>query len=366
MKKSMKTRFLTSAVLSFIILAVPAQALPVFAARITPPPACMLPSILPLSSVRDRDLRKLASFQTSYGYVGKRLAFFTAMPTDLSVDLDEADGVAAKLKAFAAAGVSPVVFVEPPVDLNLSDIADDVSRVYWREYFERIRSAGVTAEQMGLWIPYPEINTPIWNREWFEPSSFPKLVNEFAVAYKGVFPGAQAGLLFNSFSYDAADVDWEHGKAESYLPYVKGITKGNIDVLGIQAFPWFPRRNEEPSKKALDSVSKFLFMQHAVEAANAVGTKGIMIHSGVPHSMHEGAATKVIIPDTTRARIMRQIATLVATYKKLGYDMSLSLFLEDKSDVDEGTDWSFGSSAAYILKQTSKTMSCNGIPMILY
>lgn len=360
----MKQRILSVSTLGFVALAMGVPIFSALAARVMPHPSCMLPSILPLDSVRDRDLRKLASFQSSYGSVGRSLSFFTSIPMDLETDLGEAEGVAAKLKAFAAAGVTPVVFAEPPVERSLADIADGVSPVYWEEYFQRIRSMGVTDGQMGLWIPYPEINTPIWNREWFSPTDFPRLVHSFSVAYKKVFPTAKAGILLNSFSYEPTDVGWEHGRAVSYLPYVQGIAPGNVDVVGIQAFPWFPRKNED--KKALDSVSKFLFMKWAVEAANAVGTKGIMVHTGVPRSMHEGAATKVIVPLATRERIMRQIGTLVATYERLGYDMSLSLFLEDKSGVEEGTDWSFDASSAHVMKRIAKTAHCNGIPLVLY
>lgn len=349
-----------------LTLATTLGASPASAARVVPAPVCGVPAPLALGNVRDNDLKKLASFQTSYGYVGNSLSFFTTIPMDLSVDLGEAEGVAAKLKAFASAGVRPVVFAEPPDGQSLADIADGSSLVYWEEYFTRIKSMGVTDAQMGTWFPYPEINTPIWNREWFAPGDFAKLMNGFAAAYKKVFPKAKAGILLNSYSYDPNDVDWEHGVLGSYLKYVRGITKGNIDVVGIQAFPWFPRKNEDPSKKALDTVSKFLVMKHVVQAAEVLGTKGIMVHTGVPHSMHEGVATKVIIPNETRAKIMRQITSLVATYKRLGYDMSLSLFTEDKSDVEEGTDWSFTTSAASILRAASQTAVCNGIPLILY
>lgn len=365
MNKSMKMKVVATLVSVLAMLTVLAQALPVFAARITPAPACVLPSPLALGSVRDRDLRKLTSFQSAYGYVGKSLSFFTTIPMDLEADLGEADGVAAKLKAFAAAGVTPVVFTEPPVDRSLADIADGVEHVYWEEYFARIKSAGITDAQMGLWIPYPEINTPIWNREHFAPTDFPRLVNAFSTAYKKVFPAAKAGILLNSFSYAPEDVDWEHGRAVSYLPYVKGISKGNVDVVGIQAFPWWPRKND-PGKAALDTVSKFLFMGWAVEAANAVGTKSIMVHSGVPHTMHEGPATEITIPEATRARVMREIGNVLVTYEKLGYDMSLSLFLEDKSQVGEGVDWSFGSGTASVMKRISRTAYCNGISLVLF
>lgn len=335
------------------------------AAVVTPVPACVLPSPLTLSATRDRDLRKLAGFQSSYGYVGKSLSFFTMIPADLESDLGEAEGVAAKLKAFAAAGVRPVVWSEPPDDLALIDIARGTKKIYWEEYFNRIKSMGVTDAQMGLWVPYPEINAPLWNRQGFAPGDFAKLMNSFSIAYKKVFPGAEAGILLNSYSYVPSDVDWEFGKAESYLPYVKGITRGNVDVVGIQAFPWWPRKND-PDKAPLDTVSKFLFMKWAVESANVLGTKSIMVHSGVPHTMHEGSATEVTIPDTTRARVMREIGNVLVTYEKLGYDMSLSLFLEDKSDVGEGVDWSFDSAASSIMKRISRTTYCNGIPLVLF
>lgn len=349
-----------------LTLATTLGASPASAAQVVPAPVCSVPAPLALGNVRDNDLKKLASFQTSYGYVGNSLSFFTTIPMDLSADLDEAEGVAGKLKAFAAAGVRPVIFAEPPDGQSLADIADGTTRVYWEEYFTRIKSMGVTDAQMGTWFPYPEINTPIWNREWFAPRDFAKLMNGFSAAYKKVFPKARVGILLNSYNYDPNDIDWEHGVLGSYLSYVRGIAKGNVDVVGIQAFPWFPAANDTRHKKPLDSVSKFITMRFAVEAANALSTKGIMIHSGVPHSMHEGAASKVVIPGATRARIMRQITSLAATYKRLGYDISLSLFTEDKSGVEEGTDWSFDSSAASILRAASKTAVCNGIPLVLY
>lgn len=337
---------------------------PVVAARLASPAACVLPSPVALDAARDRDLRKLAAFQSDYGFVGNSISLFTTIPMDLEVDLGEAEGIAAKLKAFGAAGVQPVVFAEPPVERSLSDIADGAERVYWDEYFAHLKSLGVTDGQMGLWIPYPEINTPIWNRGGFAPADFARLIDDFSTSYRQAFPQARTGILLNSFSYEPEDIDWEFGKTESYLPYVKGIAKGRVDVVGIQAFPWWPRKNEH--KKPLDDVSEFLFMRWATEAANALGTRSIMVHTGVPHSMHEGAATKVIIPDQTRARVMRQIAQVLATYRPLGYDMSLSLFLEDKSDVAEGTDWSFGPSAAPIIRRVAKSMHCNGIPLVLF
>jgi hypothetical protein len=61
---------------------------------------------------------------------------------------------------------------------------------------------GITEDKLGILVPYPEINTPAFNRSGFVPEDLPLLVNNFFTIVKKYYPNAKGSILLDAKSYD--------------------------------------------------------------------------------------------------------------------------------------------------------------------
>lgn len=325
-----------------------------------------------LSESPDASLRKLSSYQDfCKSSLSDEMMLFVPFPTDTDLAADYADSLAKKLDVFSSAGIVPVVLMEPSNDrgmVSLSKIADGTYDEAVSAFFIGLKTRGVTDDSIGIWIPYPEANTPSWDRKGFVEASFPKMERSFFASLHKSFPDAETGILLNSRSYDSSDTNWERPRSDSFSDYLDGIPKGSVDIFAIQGFPWLPPSGDRSDP--LTDPTAFLNPENAAEAAKKLGVSSVWVHTGTFRTMYAGTNDSVSVSATDRERILRSILEVTERIgRKAGIDAVLSLFASDKSKSAEAIDWSYdlgsGSEDSY-LRDIIREAFCDGIRVSVF
>jgi hypothetical protein len=302
--------------------------------------------IMNLDKAYDLRLRKLYEYQeVCNSFVVDRLMIFTTMPNSSISAHHMADDMANTLKEFNKYGVKPIVIIEPENAWGLVDFKEFNSGFYddWiKDYFKDLKQQGITSEQMGMWVPFPEANIPTWNKDGATPAIFSDIVNKYAEILKSVYPNTKVSILLNSATYDNTDYDWEYGEYVSLLPYIKGIKPGLVDSFGLQGFPWIPT-NGSTSQSLVDP-SQYLNYKLAVEAAKSLNVHNIWINTGTFSEKYTGDKNKTAgLTYIQRKQILDETIDAVKELQSSGFNVSVNLFSENKSDTSEQTNWSYWS-----------------------
>lgn len=269
--------------------------------------------------------------------------------------------VSKTLKEYSKYGVKPIVVIEPVTDWGLVDFQEFNEGLYtpWiNSFFVRLKGEGITDEQMGMWVPFPEANLPYWNKNDTEPNIFGKNVNIYAKILKTHFPQTEVSILLNSVSYPSLDENWENGKYVSLIPYLSDLDKTLITSFGIQGFPWrSPTTTKNPVY--IYDPSEFLNKEIIVEAANFLNVKNIWINTGTFRSKYSNNPEQLVTVNAKdRGDILNAILLEAVQLRDSGLKISIHLFSENKSETPEATDWSYFSKDStpndnniYILKE---------------
>ncbi len=143
---------------------------------------------------------------------------------------------------FALYNITPIFVFEPigdyGVQLDLGRLRNGDYSANLELLFSMLKNnRNIPESKIGMIVPYPEINTPAFNRANFVPENLPTMVNIFFDSIKKFYPNVQGGLLLDSKSYDIGK-SWGQGGYTSFAPYLMGIKYGHIQTFGIQGFPW--------------------------------------------------------------------------------------------------------------------------------
>lgn len=316
-------------------------------------------------------LRKLVEYDAVCGNaVAGRISFFAGTPTTVAQAKEEAIWVAAMLKEISRQGLGAVVFLEPSSNgktLSASQYRAGAYDAALDAYFAALKAKGVGDGQMGIWVPFPEANIPVWDST--DPEDYIANVAKTVRFQKKYFPGSKASLLLDSKTYPTAG-SWEGGTYKSFLPYVATMPKNLIDAFGLQGFAW-PPQDGEPAQ--LDP-KVFLPTNLAVEAAAALGIKDIWFNTG---SYGRAARQNPSKPDTLtqaqRQTVMNGIIAQAKIAKTKGYGTTIHLFAEDKLATSEAIDWSYwdkGQTDAQSYKAVYRTFvrdaRANGFPIWIF
>jgi hypothetical protein len=284
-------------------------------------------------------LRKLVQYDAVCGNaVASRVSFFAGTPTTVAQAQEEAAWVATVLKELSKQGLGAVVFMEPASQGKILSSAQYQAGAYdaaLEAYFAALKAKGISDAQMGMWVPFPEANIPVWDST--DPEIYIDTVVKTVRVQKKYFPGSKASIMLDSKSYPSAS-SWEGGAYKSFLPYVSAMPKGLIDSFGMQGFAW-PPQDGEPAQ--LDA-KVFLPVNYAIEAAAALEVKDIWFNTG---SYGRAARQNKSKPDTLsqaqRQAVMKGIVAQAAAVQGRGYKVSIHLFAEDKYTTEEAIDWSY-------------------------
>ncbi|HYH74766.1 MAG TPA: hypothetical protein VD735_02280 [Candidatus Saccharimonadales bacterium] len=322
---------------------------------------------------KDPYLGKLQQYQELCGsQATNRMMLFTSF-SDNNTAAGDAAKMAAQLKTFAAAKVSPIVIAEPYVGDGPMSYKTYLSGAYdagMNTYFQKLKDAGVTDQMMGLWVPFPESNTPLWNNKDTEPRDFSLSVNKYVSTMKKYFPKAKASVLLSATTYDPNDLEYNNGDYISLVPYLQEITRGSIDSIGIQGFPWVS--NAQAQRREIFKAAEFLQPELAIEAARELRIRDIWYNTGSFAAKYtQDDDRRVNITANERKAILADILTTAEStqdYQQNEYRVFVNLFSEDKSEAGEATDWSYFQSteSKTILKDFLTKANDRGVPVTLY
>ncbi len=305
---------------------------------------CSTATALNLATATDPHLAKLAEYQDVCGsFVTAELMVFTDMPKDDADARARATAFAETLKSFRAAGVTPLVMVEPVTDWGLIDFKEFDSGFYdqWlATYFKTLKSQGITDADMGTWGPFPEANLPYWNNLSATPRDFANVVNRYLRIMKQTFPGARGTVLLNSASYETTDFAWQNGEYVSLREYVAGLDKQLVTSFGLQGFPWMPDASQVGP--GIFDAGEYLNYRLASEAADILQTKDIWFNTGTFQAKYTLDVEKTVyLSPAKRTDMLNGIVDEALKLRDRGYKIRINLFSQDKSRVAEATDWSY-------------------------
>lgn len=327
--------------------------------------------------LNDFHLTKLNEYESvCNSYVTDTLMIFMDMPKDLILADTKALDLSNTLKEFHQSGIKPLVIVEPVTEWGLIDFEEFDTGFYdiWiNSFFEKLISYGVTDEMIGTWVPFPEANLPYWNRANATPSQFASVVNRYLKIVKTYYPSAKGSVLLNSATYESTDFDWENGEYISLVPYVEALDKTLISSFGIQGFPWVNDSTARVRRELFDA-NEFINPTITIEAAKTLEVSDVWINTGTFSSKYTlDPKSVVFIDDATRREILEDILEQGEAIKSAGFNVSINLFSQDKSNSEEATNWSYWGSYVnnedpniYVFKSFVKLLEEKGINLWLF
>lgn len=309
------------------------------------------------------ELQRLAQYQRLCGRGSIAAAsFFAPTPTSVDQAATYADGVAAKLKTFASAGVSPVVFLEPTAEsgnLNLSLYARGAYDPFLATYYDRLHQSGISDRDMGTWVLLPEGNLPEWSS--VNPEVYSSVVNRTAQTQKRYFPGSKTAIMLDSKTYPVAGL-YENGTYVSWKPYVQHISKGLIDSVGLQGFP-------EPH---WEDTQKYLRTDFLAEAATILGIKEVWFNTGTFSQEYDATTGRMYdMPSEQRAAELGSVVDLARGMQQKGFQVSVHIFAQNKLGEGEKTDWSYwhdqpGGSGTKVFEKLVQELHESKIPLWIF
>lgn len=272
------------------------------------------------------------------------LMLFTSMPNSDETAKRMALTMSDTLKEFAKYNIRPLVIIEPDTTWGLIDFREFGTGFYneWlNEYFKQLKGYGITDEQMGIWVPFPEANLPHWNSNNSKPDQIGKNITIYVTILKQYFPTAHTSVLLNAASYPSDDFNWENGAYTSLIPYIKSIPEGLVDSFGIQGFPWQSPATSERELKISDPYA-FLGPDLAIEAAKYLKVSHIWLNTGTYKTKYaQNPSMAVTVEAKNRASILSAILQQASYIKTKGFIVSVNIFAENKAKTPEATDWSY-------------------------
>ncbi len=302
------------------------------------------PPIAGLREAQSSELRKLADFQDACGSrATDTLMVFTDMPGTTAEATAKAKLVATKLKEFSKYGVRPLVVSEPVTGDGYIDFKRFRAGAYdqpLEAYFSALKTEGITDQQMGIWVPFPEANLPYWNQTDSSPEDVGADIAKFAQLQKRHFPQSKVSVMLNSATYENSDFNWENGDYASLAPYLKPIPKGLIDSFGMQGFPWVPRATT--GGVGIFDAAEFLNPKLVQEAADMLGTKQVWFNTGTFGRKYASDPQEMVTIEPAKRRdVLSGIMLQAIKLRDAGYAVNINIFAEDKSTASEETDWSY-------------------------
>lgn len=309
-----------------------------------PLPSCHndRPAESSLASSDNPILRKLAEYEKiCQGAVVDKLMTFAAMPKNPTEAIEIADHVAGVLQDFSKHNISPLVVFEPSLigSVNLSDIHRGVYDEPLTVFYKTLKDRGITDQQMGTWVLFPEANTPLWQTT--DPHDFVQNVTRVGSLQKAAFPGSKISILLNSRTYPNHDSSWAHGALKSLHPYLNGLPDNLVDSFGYQGFPSVAEANATHQYQ-LTNAKDFLPARLATEAARELDIKDVWINTGTFSRIYtDKPEGQVEMSADHREKILQTILNEVDVLRQDPIDLSINLFAEDKSLMQEHIDWSY-------------------------
>ncbi len=269
------------------------------------------------------------------------MMIFTNMPVSIDTANKSADKMTLRLKEFKSQAIKPIVIAEPDSDWGLIDFHEFATGVYdqWIDtYFARLKSNGVTDDEMGIWIPFPEPQQEFWNNNK-NPDDFANSVNSYFTKLRHYFPSSQTAILLDSQV-------GEEDQSSQLLAYTRLVDNKLVDIAGLQGFPWHPTK-EGDVRRPVTSGAQFVPADLLRDVAESLGTKKVLFNVGTYRHRKTNNGGDMAIPTAERQHSLQTIYDQAKTLAEEDYEVTVNIFAENKFDAKEGVDWSYWEPGAY-------------------
>jgi hypothetical protein len=316
-------------------------------------------------------LKQLKKYQDLCGAkVADKMMVFTQIPSNINSVQPLADEISAVLKEFSVYGITPVVIAEPndgDTYLSFAQFAKGVFNPVLEQYFTAIRNSGITDQQMGVWVPFPEANIPVWNSDGASVSDFGLLINNYSSSLKKFFPTTSVSVLMNYTSFDPADKGYTKPSIANFDEYLKNIKPGMVDSFGIQGFPWV--ETNRSSNNSVNDPAVFLQPANTIRAAKQLGVNTIWFNTGTISSKYtQSPSLRVNVSVADRQVINNSKLSVFDQVQNTGYNIWVNEFVQDKSNTAEQTNFSYLQTAQdqSAFKDFAKKLSDRGVSLSLF
>jgi hypothetical protein len=329
-----------------------------------------------LTEQTDEHLQKLDEYQkVCNSLLSKELMIFTDFPYDKNSAEVSALKLSEKFKTFSANGIKPLVIAEPVMNgekMKYTDFLNGKYDIIFDHYFAKFAEYGVTSQMMGIWVPFPESNVPIWENKYTRPVDFSRAVNKYLGFLKKHFPDAKGSILLNVVTYLPTDITWQRGKYISLSPYLKDLDAALVDSIGIQGFPWVDTALARSSESDVLSAYDFLKPDIISSAVKELKGADLWINTGSINKKYTDndtltVATTINERRKTLSSIIEVISTIQADLNS-SVSITVNIFAEDKSEYVEATDWSYlqNEETIQILKDFAYTLEKQQINLSIF
>lgn len=299
------------------------------------------------SSENDKHLVKLSQYEAyCNSFVTESLMLFTSFPTNEQDSLAKSRELSLVLRKYHQYKIKPIIIVEPYLNESLLNYDKFLQGDYdsaLDKYFDNLKKLGISNEMLGIWVPFPESNTPNWDNKNTEPNDFALAVNKYFKIMTKYYPTYKGSILLSAITYTPNDLNWENGDYLDLGPYIQNINHAYISSIGIQGFPWIADATRKP--RSIFHAHEFLQPDIAISAAQELRTKDIWFNTGTFREKYTNSEEKRIkVSVNERKNILWEIldvASYVKNYQQNEYRVTINLFSEDKSRSQEATDWSY-------------------------
>ena len=274
----------------------------------------------------DPQLNLLKQYENETG-VAPIYIDFIGFPQNQADALISAAAMAGELQTWHKSGTQPLIILEPT--FNGGQDMMDLTAFNHGEYddavdtlFATLAELGVTDEEMGTWVPFPEPNIPGWSDNNTDPSLFTQNVTKVAAVIKHRFPKTQVSIMLNSQT--SHKPNWSDAAMNPRLlvPYDNRFRGGLIDSFGLQGFTW----NNE------DNPATFLSAPAAMLGAEQLGSKHIWFITGTFSELNDPNGSGIIKSDNQRrAAVLNGVLNQALAIQAAGYTVDyINIFGEDK------------------------------------
>jgi hypothetical protein len=326
-------------------------------------------SLEAVPDINDPQLRLLKWYEKEVG-VAPRMMDFIGFPNSRENAVSLAESMAGTLQAWHKAGVQPLVIMEPTFNdgktlMDLDKFHEGGYNEALDTFFATLHELGVTDEEMGTWVPFPESNTPTWKNGVTDPALFVSNTTTVAEACKRYFPNTSISVLLDSQTFlPSPDPNWNDGTMDptALLQYLN-FKPGLIDSFGLQGYSWDNQ----------DSASTYLSAQAAIAGAHQLGIKRVWFTTGTASEIHNPNGEGLInASNARRTQVFSQILDQVIATQNSGYTVELmNVFGQDTLNTgsnDGGTaDYNYDATGALgVLRTAVSNENAHGIPVTIF
>jgi hypothetical protein len=233
--------------------------------------------------------------------------------------------------------------------LSFASLKDGEYLPYLEETFHLLKYTYLIPEKdLWVFVPYPEINTPAFDRTDFSPRDFGPMVNDFFRTIRSQYPNARGSLLLDAKSYEGDS--WSRGAQKSLSPYLETVNATYIESFWLQGFPWV---SADGKTKAYNPI-KYLPLPILEEAALILGVKKVWLNTGTLAKKYQD--NPILVSKTERRRMLDLTALLARRLKTLWYEPMVHIFAEEKYYYHpEENDWSYKTTQDIAILNAFKT-----------